>query len=124
MYKVDLEELKRKIKVIKKQRRHTKKKFKKFTIWRFYVIISISVRRICTLYIHVTKTTFEKKWKERKIFFNVKDFLFYKYICEMRILSDIKKKVESHDLYRNKFDFWKNFEQKILILKFKRFYIS
>ena len=35
----------------------------------------------------------------------LKDFKFYKYICEMYILADIKKNCRHQDLYRNKGDF-------------------
>ena len=38
-------------------------------------------------------------------FFNVKDFTFYKYICEIYILADINELVENQDLCRNKEDF-------------------
>ena len=39
------------------------------------------------------------------LFVNVKDFIFYNYICEMYILADKNEIVENKDLYRNKDDF-------------------
>ena len=37
-----------------------------------------------------TKTTFDFSETKKFLFFNVKDFIFNKYICEMYILADIK----------------------------------
>ena len=37
-----------------------------------------------------TKTTFEKIQNQKIVFFNKKDFIFYKYICKMYISADMK----------------------------------
>ena len=40
-------------------------------------------------------------------FFNLEDFIFYKYIWKMYILAGLKiKNGENQDLFRNKDDFW------------------
>ena len=45
----------------------------------------------------------KKNENEKNI--NLKDFIFYKYICKMYILADIKRICENQDLYRNKDEF-------------------
>jgi hypothetical protein len=53
------------------------------------------------------KTTYDM-FKDKKILiFNIKDFIFHKFICKMYILAD--EIVEYQDLYRNKDDFRKKF---------------
>ena len=37
---------------------------------------------------------------------NVKDFITYKYICEMYILTDLKGLEKNQDFYKNIDDFW------------------
>ena len=51
------------------------------------------------------KTTYKKDITKKN---DVKDLVFYKYIFQHEI-------VENQDLYRNKENFFKNLEQKILI---------
>ena len=41
----------------------------------------------------------------------------------MYVLADINEIVETHDLYRNKDDFWKCSKQKVLIFLTKIFHI-
>ena len=63
------------------------------------------------------KTTFEKNLNKNLLFFNLKDFIFYKYICKMyKLYNNLQLKiVENQDLYRNKDDFRKLLKQKVLI---------
>ena len=45
--------------------------------------------QIIEIYI-VTKTTFEKNLNKKFLFLNIKDFLFFKYICEIYKLQNIR----------------------------------
>ena len=60
------------------------------------------------------------------LFFNLKDFIFKKYICKMyKLYNDLQLKfLENQDFYRNKDDFRFFFNQKALIFLFKIFYIK
>ena len=40
---------------------------------------------------YLTETTYEKCFLKSFKFFNLKDFLFFEYICKMYILEDIKR---------------------------------
>ena len=77
-----------------------------------------------------TKTTYEIFTKSLKFlnlkhyFYNEKDFLFYKYICKMYILADIKWNCKnSWFIYEHRRLLKKTSIQKIRIFWFKRFYI-
>ena len=88
--------VKRKIKFIKKQRRYTKKiyqkvlnfLFKRFQIyiyiWKMYILADIKKLQKIMIYIG-TKTTFDFSDKNKN-FFNLKDFIFNKYICKKKYI--------------------------------------
>ena len=82
----------------------------------YYGIYSMKLQTI-KIYIGI-KTTFEIFFLNKKfLFFNLKDFIFDKYICKMyKLYNDLQLKiVENQDLYRNKDDFRFFFKQKVLI---------
>ena len=53
--------------------------------------ILADIKEIVKIKIYIgTKTTFDFPGTIKFLFFNVKEFIFNKYICEMYILADIK----------------------------------
>ena len=56
-----------------------------------FVNILADIKRNIKIKIYIgTKTTFDFSDTKKILFFNVKDFIFSKYICEIYILADIK----------------------------------
>ena len=54
-----------------------------------YILADIKRNIKIKIYIR-TKTTFDFSDTKKFVYFNVKDFIFSKYICEIYILEDIK----------------------------------